>query len=187
MPQILTAIIAAFSALLAPIIAWWLSNRGKASHAKDIELLLKRLELVERTAAVVDKSCSNQGVANEIVQLEIEAVLESIRNRNIKQVLIGTLEIKRLNPLQRFFLNFSLSTITATVYRVAFYIFLVITFLGGLTSILFALYKGRTFDMFYLEGLVGGMVLYFGISLLFRAAAVRSHLKTLNKKGLNGT
>ncbi|UCH63543.1 MAG: hypothetical protein JSU77_03610 [Fidelibacterota bacterium] len=193
--QLLAAMVPAIS---APFIAWFLSQRGVSRQSKEFEWLLNRTELVERLRAFIEHR-DEVGKKNVIEALNAEvddilgdlsALRESERERE-RLARIATTE--RIPRWRHFLLLYEQASLSASIYRVLFYLFLIWTMLIGAVMIdeLVTIWDSRALltpdpsFSFDFNNRILTMIIMMGVNLtiglLFRVAAVRTHKKKLKK------
>lgn len=166
--EVLVAIIGAIPVLLAPLIGSSLQRRDLAERAQEVEVLGKRVQLIERLLAL-DKHLSDE--RRKLLQVELADIAQDVVAERRKERAAGGTVVERLSFVHRSLLLYELPTTRASVYRGFFWFFLSIGVVGGFSG---ALLPSKSGDSDWPFALIGGL-LYIAIGLAFRGAAVRQH------------
>lgn len=135
MPAWLQALLVMIPAILAPFIAWFLSQRGVGRQSREFEWLLRRTELVER----LRKLLGSRDTANVRYEAALNAEVDDIigdlsalrEPEREEERLARTIELKRLPRWRSFLLLYKQASLIASIYRGLFYFFI---FLGVASS-----------------------------------------------------
>lgn len=164
--EVVVALIGAIPALAAPLFSSLLQRRGAAQKSRDVELLEKRVNVIERLLAL-DKYLPDDHKA--ILRSELADITQDLVAERVRERAAGGTIVERLSVLRRFFLIYEQPTTRATIYRGFFWFFLFIA-VGIPLSIIPAM---------KLEGAETWPITFFGtafygmVALFFRSAAIR--------------
>lgn len=164
--------IAILPAVLTPLLAWLLAQRGVARRTSQIEQLLKRTELVERLRALPTGAAP--GRRDELLDDEVRDIVADLAALTEPKQAIAAGPVRRQSRLSRFLLFYEQPSRKAYIYRAVFYLFSLFGLVGGLG----AAFSGTKTDSYF--GLLGGGF-YIGVGFLFRSAAVRAIERGLRK------
>ena len=78
LPEYIKTIILVLPALLAPVIAWFLSQQGVSRRAKEVESLLSRMELVEKLRHVQEQSPNSSARFGDALDKEVNDILDDL-------------------------------------------------------------------------------------------------------------
>jgi hypothetical protein len=191
--EFLPALPSAIAAVLAPLIIFLLERRGLARKAKEIEVVEKRVQIIDRLLTLekhLPDETKNQ-LPIELANIAQKLVAQNRVAEQVRERIAHETSVQRRPIWRRFLLVYPLPTIRAHIYRGVFWFLL-------LLSVLFLSYgllqtrhlPGRFmllctpggFTMLVLPSLV---VLLFNvvIGLQFRGAALRE-LKRFQATGI---
>lgn len=164
--EVLVAVIGAIPALLAPLISSSLQRQGFARKAKEVEVVEKRVQIIERLLTL-EKHLSDE--RRKLLQIELADIAQDLVAERVRERASGGTVVERLPMLRRALLVYEQPTMKASVYRGFFWLFLSLGLLGGLFSS-FLKYGDADWPF----AIIGGLF-YIAIGLSFRAAALRQH------------
>ena len=165
--EILIAIIGAVPAIAAPLISSLIQRRGAAQKTIEVELLEKRVQVIERLLSL-DKHLTDDRTI--LLQEELAEITQDLISDRVKERLGKETVIDSLSTIRRFFLIYVQPTIKASVYRGFFWFFCFIATFGSISVLLLG---SELYDHEILMTTIFGLVFYGGIGLLFRSAAIR--------------
>ena len=175
-------LIAGLPAVLAPSIAWLLSQIGVGRRTKDIEHLQKRIELVERLRPLQENNELKKRQFNEKLDAVVMDIVEDLAAFRETEQPVHAAAIQAQSRWRRFFLLYEQASIKGRIYRVLFYMFL---FFAVAMPVL---YSTMGSSVGVKQGGVGvGLfsgVFYMVLCLLFRSAAVSNYRKMQKKADL---
>lgn len=164
--EVLVAIIGAIPALAAPLLSSLLQHRGFAQRTKELELLEKRVQVIERLL-VLEKHLSDE--RKKMLQTELADIAQDLVADRVRERAAGGTVVERLPMLRRFLLVYEQPTSRASAYRNFFWFFLSISVLGFFS----VLFVGKTIESANWPIAAIGMLFYVMIGLFFRSAALR--------------
>ncbi len=176
--ELIIPIIAMVPALLAPLIAWFLSQRGVSRRAKELESLLTRIELVEKLRQIQEQTSDSKARLVGILDTEVGDILDDLESLREIQAPLITKPYQKMAGLRRFLLLYKQASRKGKVYRGVFYACFFIAVSGGVVGVAEGMSRGTGGDWIF--GLVGA-AFYLAIGLAFRAAAVRDYEKKTKK------
>jgi hypothetical protein len=159
-------------AVLTPLLAWVLAQRGVARRTSQIEQLLKRTELVERLRALPTGAAP--GRRDDVLDAEVRDIVADLAALTEPEQAVAAGPVRRRSRLSRFLLFYEQPSWKAYIYRAVFYLFSLFGLVGGLGAAL----SGMRTDWYF--GLLGGGF-YIGVGFLFRQATVREFRRGLTK------
>jgi len=175
-PDVVPAIIGAIPALLAPFASSWMQRQGFTYKAKELDVIEKRVQLIERLLALEGQLSAERRSAlqQELAEIARDLVAERSRERAA-----GATAVDQFSAWRRVLLVYEQPTMKASVYRGFFWFFLGLGVLVVLSSWMIGVESGSGHP----EGGVGtsaviafsGLLLYGGIGAIFRSAALRQH------------
>lgn len=177
--EIIAAAIAAIPAVLAPWISSSLQRRGLARKAREVEVIEKRVQVIERLLSL-DQQLSED--KRNILQDELADIVHDIvAERAEERSVIGT-DASKLPRWKRYLLFYSQPTLKASVYRGFYWLFLFFV----LIMLIFPFIEETKEP---LPVAIFGGLFYLAIGLTFRAAAVRQqkHAQALVKEKQDAT
>lgn len=164
--EVAVAIIGAIPALAAPLFGSLLQRRGSAQKTKDVELLEKRIQIIERLLSL-DKHLSEE--RKKMLQAELADITQDLVADRVRERVAGGASVEHLSFQRRFFLNYEQPTTRASIYRGFFWFFFSICVLFAISMLSVAITEGlEEWPIF-----ATGIVVYAMITLFFRSAAVR--------------
>ena len=165
--EVLVAVIGAISALLAPRISFLLQRQGLSQKAKEVEVLDKRAQIIERLLAL-ERHLSE--ARTKQLQAELAEIAQDVIAERARELAAGATVVERLSFLRRALLVYEQPTMRASVYRGFYWFFLSVALVGGLSVSLLP-------SVERLSAVIGGLF-YVVIGLLFRSAARRQQKRT---------
>ena len=164
--EVVVALIGAIPALAAPLLSSLLQRRGAAQRTRDVELLEKRVQIIERLLAL-DTHLSDE--RKKMLHAELADIAQDLVADRVRERVAGGTAIERLSILRRFFLIYEQPTTRASIYRGFFWVFFSFCVLGPLSIL--SLRKTEGVKVWALAAT--GVVFYAMIGLFFRSAGVR--------------
>src|SRR5262245_23642275 len=155
--------ITAGSAFLAALINYLSQHVGLARKTNEIEVVVKRVQLIEELLKLDLSDETRNPLKNELTYTAKHLIAERARERTA----IDT-DFEGLPILRRALLVYQQPTLRASVYRGLFWLFLSISVWVCLSVLVVVLSIGSPV---WPIALFGGVV-YFAISLVFRALAI---------------
>lgn len=168
--QVVVAIIGATPVLLAPLVTSLLQRQGYAQKAKEVEMIEKRVQIIERLLAL-DEHLSDE--RKNLLKVELADIAQDLVAERSRVSVAGSMAVERLSFLSRTLLVYEQPTLRASVYRGFFWFFLSVGLLVALVAP-FADMQSENTDMNW-PFAVFGALFYVVIGLLFRSAALRQH------------
>lgn len=169
--EVAVAIIGVIPALAAPLFSSLLQRRGAAQKTRDVELLDKRVQIIERLL-ILDKHLSDE--RKKMLQAELANIAQDLVADRVRERIAGGVSVEHLSILRRFFLIYEQPTTRASIYRGFFWFFFIVSVFPSFPILFF------TFSEQGIEGIVtalfpiASMFIFYGmIALFFRSAAVR--------------
>jgi len=168
------AIIAMLPGLLAPLIAWFLSQRGMSRRAKVLESLLTRMELVEKLRQFQKHPSDGKTRLVESLDNEVHDILDDLDSLRETQAPLATSPRQQMADWKQLFLLYKQASLKGRVYKVLFYVSSVITIFGTAVFIPRSLIDQGMTPSFWVSLLIT-VAFYLVIALVFRAAAIRDY------------
>lgn len=164
--EVVVAVIGAIPALLAPLVSSFLQRRGFAQKAKEVEVVDKQVQIIERLLSL-EKHLSEE--EKKLLQIQLADITQDIVQERKREQTVGETVVESLPIHHRWLLVYEQPTMRASVYRGFYWFFLAIVVLGGISASIASLQHGDTDWPF---AIIGGLF-YVTIALAFRAAALR--------------
>jgi hypothetical protein len=161
-------------ALLAPVITWYLSQRGTALRAQRFEHLLRRAELAGKLRAL--EPDANDPLRRKALTDEINDILDDLAALRASEQAPSAAAVPAISIWNQFWLRFPQSSLKGRIYKGLFYSFFGFGLLG------LAVLPFGTPGAIDLTGVVPAAVLYVGIALLFRSAATREYKRKVAQR-----
>jgi len=165
-PEIIGAAIAAVPALLAPWISSSLQRRGLARKAREVEVIEKRVQVIERLLNL-DKHLSEE--EKNTLQAELADIVQDIVVERVRERTAAGTDVGILPRWNQYLLLYEQPNLKASVYRGFYWFFLAIGIVGAF-SISALSYETADPDMPFA---IIGALFYVVIGLFFRKAAMR--------------
>jgi len=174
--EVVAAIIATIPAVLAPLASFWLQRQGFTYKAKELDVIEKRVQLIERLLALEGQLSAERRSAlqQELADIARDLVAERSRERTA-----GATAVEQFSAWRRLLLAYEQPTMKASVYRGFFWFFLGLSVLVVFSSWTIGIESGdeQPGDGVWMSAgiALSGLVLYGGIGAIFRSAALRQH------------
>ena len=188
--EYITPIIAIVPGLLAPAIAWFLSQHGESTRAKKFESLLTRLELVEKLRQVSEQGTDSKDRLVKSLDKEIGDILGDLESLREIRAPLKTTPARKVARWRQYLLAYEQASRKGKFYKGLFYVFVFIAGFGGWGFVLERISQpmdleriSQPMDEVWVFGLIG-VVFYLAVGLGFRSAAVRDYERTM-KKGVS--
>ena len=172
--QLLGAVLPALlTAGLAPLIGWLLSQRGIGRRTKEIENLLKRIELVERLQSLQKNEGLIKSSFSENLDVIVADIVKDLAEFREKEQPIQVTALQAQPWWQRFLLLYEQASLKGKVFKVLFYMFLFI----AVFMVVMPLVPDQS--PAFSDSIIGYFsgAFYMFLSLYFRAAAARDYRK----------
>lgn len=164
--QVVVAVIGAIPVLLAPLITSLLQRQGFFQKAKEVEMIEKRVQIIEKLLALEEHLPDER---KNMLKVELADIAQDLVAERVSVSVAGGAAVERLSFLGRAFLVYEQPTLRASIYRGFFWFFLSVGLLAGLSTALLGIESG---EMDWPVVVIGAS-LYIVIGLFFRAAALR--------------
>ena len=170
--EVVVAMIAAIPGLAAPLFSSLLQKRGLAQRTKEVEMLEKRVQVIERLL-MLEKHLSDE--RKKMLQIELADIVQDMVADRVRERAAGGTVVERLPMLHRVFLVYQQPTTRASVYRGFFWVLISIGIFTPFSAIAVAFSEEVTAnDLPYLLIVyIGGSLFYVMLGLVFRSAALR--------------
>lgn len=176
--EILVAVIAAGPALFSPIVGWFVNRIGLGRRFREIDLRIKKLELLEKAASLSRTESAGHEQVTASIDKAISntlAYLEVAEEIPTEQVRLGYASLSRT---KRFFLLFKPYSIKGWVFRVLYYLNLY--FIVVMPFMFFFLAQTGEFEKTELPLMIPGMSVYVILTIVFHRLAVSDARKHEN-------
>lgn len=159
--EVWVAIISAAPALLAPLLSWILQYRGVAQKIRELDVLEKRIQVIERLNGIGDALPEE---SRRVLRAELAAITQDLIADREREHAAGSTIVSHLPNWRRLLLYYEQPTAKASIYRGCYWFCLF-----GALSMISVGFEGDTL----LGAAIPGMIFYLFIGLLFRGAAMR--------------
>jgi hypothetical protein len=178
------ALLALLPGALTALVAWLTSLAVSSRRASELDMLLRRIQLVEHLQKLQGENDAPLRMELETEVHDIVAALADLRKIDVGHHPSTDVSAKR-SGWREWIIAYKQASVKASVYKLVFYVSSGIGLIATLGVLALAADQTEVVDdrlqtAFF--GLVGGAV-YLAIGLAFRAAAVRDYRKRVQTRG----
>lgn len=180
--EILIAIIAAVPVLFSPIVGWLINRIGLGRKFREVDLRIKKLELLEKAALLSRKESEGYEQINSSIDKAISDVITYLEvSDEIPQEQVHS-GYATLSRTKKFLLLFKPHSIKGWVYRVLYYLNLY--FIVIMPFMFISLTQTDKLEKTELPLMMPGMFIYIILTIIFHRLAVsdaRKHEKHIKE------